>query len=158
MFDLRQYDFELPQELIAQFPAQRRDESKLLVLERRSGRVAHAAFKDIAEFLEPEDMIVLNDTKVVPARLYLRRESGGSVEALFVKKIDQCRFACMYKGSGRLKKYERLSAEGGEEVIFEGKGEDGFGLFRYDGGIESLLQKSGVMPLPPYIKRRGRES
>lgn len=158
MHDLKEYDFELPTELIAQFPAQKRDESRLLVLERRSGTITDALFREIADFLEPEEMIVLNDTKVIPARLYLRRESGGRVEALFVRKIEQGRFACMHKGSGRLKKGERLAVDGGYgDVIFEGNGEDGLGIFRFDGDIESLLQKWGVMPLPPYIKRKGRE-
>jgi len=157
------FDYDLPPDLIAQHPAARRDESRLLVLRRDSGATEHRRFGDIAEYLDAGDLLVLNDTRVLPARLVGRRATGGRVEALLVAPVvggassSRVTWRAMLKGSGRVKPGERLSFEGGALAgIFKGRLPDGQAELAFDLGHDGLmaaLQRVGRAPLPPYIKR-----
>ena len=161
---LSDFDYDLPKELIAQYPSQKRDESRLLVLHKDTGKIEHKIFRDIIDYLEPEDIFVLNNTKVLPAKLMGRKETGGKVEALILNAGEGCRV----KGE-----YEALlkPARGcniGSKIIF-GNGElnaevtrieNGrrFLRFNCNGDMEKALDRLGQMPLPPYIKRQANDT
>jgi S-adenosylmethionine:tRNA ribosyltransferase-isomerase len=133
-------DYDLPAGLIAQHPAERRDESRLLVYERASGAVRHRLFRDLPAELAPEALVVVNDTRVVPARLHLRRESGGAVEVLLVEKLAGEEWEGLARPSRKLRAGDRL----GPVELLEPLGEGRWRL-RLDGS------PSGELPLPPYI-------
>lgn len=151
------FDYELPPERIAQQPLPERDSSRLLVLDRSGGRVEHHIFRELPSLLREGDLLVLNDTKVVPARLYGYREStGGRVEALFLKKLAGSQWLALTKSGGKLKVGERLSLAGGRvrARLLERRGGEGDVLEILSGGpIECILEESGHMPVPPYIRR-----
>lgn len=150
------FGFELPQELIAQTPLQRRDSSRLLTLDRQSGAVAHHHFYDLPSFLKPGDCLVLNDSRVLPARLIGRREpGGGAVElVLLIDRGDKV-WECLVRPGRKVRPGVRLSFGNGElqaqvqEIL-----ENGNRLirFEYEGIFLELLERLGKMPLPPYIK------
>ena len=155
------FDFDLPEELIAQTPIEKRDCSRLLVLDRRSGETQHKNFYDIKSFLKKGDCLVLNDTKVIPARLYgVKENSERAVEVLLLKRNPDDVWECIMRPARKVKI--------GESVIF-GEGElkgtvvavDETGnrmmKFQYEGIFEEVLDKLGEMPLPPYIKERLEE-
>ncbi len=152
------FDYNLPEELIAQKPADRRDGSRLLVVHRDTGAVEHRHFYDILDYLEAGDCLILNNSKVLPARLYGRKEkTGAKVEFLLTKRIEGDRWETMVKPGKRLKP--------GDSVVFsqspllraeiEDFGPDGTRIvsFRYDGLFMERLEELGSMPLPPYIER-----
>ena len=154
---LKTHDFwyDLPEELIAQTPLQQRDASRLLVLDKTSGQVTHKHFFDIVQYLQPGDCLVMNDSRVLPARLLGHRPTGGAVEVLLLRDLgDKC-WECLCKPGRKM--------QVGSEVIF-GDGEltavvreireDGNRVveFRYDGIFLEVLERLGKMPLPPYIK------
>ncbi|MDP2910962.1 MAG: tRNA preQ1(34) S-adenosylmethionine ribosyltransferase-isomerase QueA [Candidatus Omnitrophota bacterium] len=161
---LSDFDYNLPKELIAQYPSEKRDESRLLVLNKDTGGIEHRIFRDIIEYVAPGDILVLNNTKVLPAQLMGKKETGGKVEALILNT-----------GEGRRVKgeYEALlkPARGcniGSRILF-GDGalkaevtriENGRRFLRFDcsGDLEEMLDKLGEMPLPPYIKRNVSDS
>jgi S-adenosylmethionine:tRNA ribosyltransferase-isomerase len=152
------YDYLLPQELIAQAPLARRDRSRLLHLDRRTGRLNHRIFGDIATILTAGDVVVLNDTKVVPGRLLGRKESGGKVEILLLDyaqgKHDQ-RYACLIKASKRPKPGSRLLFDHGLKAIVEStEGMVCHVTFQVDQPLEKILELIGHVPLPPYIRRQ----
>jgi S-adenosylmethionine:tRNA ribosyltransferase-isomerase len=136
----RQLDYELPPELIAQHPAERRDESRLLVYDRASGAVRHRRFRDLPEELPAGALVVVNDTRVVPARLHLRRESGGAVEVLLVERLAGEEWEGLARPSRRLRPGDRL----GPVELLEPRGEGRWRL-RLHG------KPRGEVPLPPYI-------
>jgi S-adenosylmethionine:tRNA ribosyltransferase-isomerase len=149
---LSDFDYSLPKELIAQYPLKERDAARLLVLDRAKGTIRHCVFKDIADYLEPDDLLVLNDTKVLPARLRGFRLTGGKVEILLLNQKRELTFNALIKPS-RLRLGEKINFNGNgitgtlsarDEISFEAK------------DIESIYSL-GVMPLPPYIKRRPEE-
>ena len=154
-------DFELPEELIAQVPAEPRDASRLLVLARSGGEPRHLRFADLPDLLSPGDLLVLNDSRVIPARLVGRRESGGRVEVLLVEPMPDspsggpARWRAMAQASKSIRIGSRLDFDGlGAEV--EGVEGEGFYAIRFDRDGQSLdqeLQRVGRMPLPPYIRR-----
>ena len=150
------FDYALPPDLIAQHPLARRDESRLLVLRRDSGAVDHRRFRDIVDYLEPGDLLVLNDTRVIPARLVGRRPTGGRIEALLIAPEGDV-WRAMLKGSGRVKLGEKLSFEGGAlTCTLYGRLPDGQVHLAFPLGHDELiaaLQRVGRAPLPPYIKR-----
>ena len=150
------FDYDLPRELIAQHPAARRDASRLLVLRRDSGAIEHRRFSEIANYLDAGDLLVLNDTRVVPARLVGRRATGGRIEVLLVAPEGDV-WRAMLKGSGRVKLGEELSLEGGAlTCTFYGRLPDGQVHLRFPLGADELtatLERVGRAPLPPYIKR-----
>ncbi len=147
--------FDLPEELIAQTPLQQRDSSRLLKLDRATGQVTHKHFYDIVDELQPGDCLVMNDSRVLPARLLGHRPTGGAVEVLLLRDLGEKRWECLCKPGRKM--------QVGSEVIF-GEGElaatvvavqeDGNRVveFHYEGIFLEVLERLGKMPLPPYIK------
>ena len=154
---MKTHDFwyDLPEELIAQTPLQQRDTSRLCVLDRDSGEVSHRHFYDIIEYLQPGDCLVMNDSRVLPARLLGHRPTGGAVELLLLRDLGDKKWECLAKPGRKLLE--------GQQVIF-GNGEltatvtavkdDGNRIvtFHYEGIFLQVLEQLGKMPLPPYIK------
>ncbi len=153
---LSDYRYDLPPELIAQHPTERRDSSRLLVLNRSDGSLTHSRFSQLGEFLKPGDLLTLNDTRVVPARIYGRKPTGGMVEIVLSKKLSDNRWEAIVGAKGRARQGMRILFEGFETQaeVLENLGE-GVYLLRFDGQQtpEEIMEKIGHMPLPPYIKR-----
>ena len=152
------FDFYLPEELIAQHPLEKRDYSRLMVLDKATGEIEHKHFYDVIEYLNSGDTLVLNNTRVMPARLIGEKaESGGKIEFLLLKRIEGDKWECLAKPGKRAK-------IGAEFVFGEGKLrckvvdiiEEGNRIieFSYDGIFEQVLDELGEMPLPPYITER----
>jgi len=164
MFDIEDYDYDLPGELIAQVPVPDRDESRLLVVDRSSGSMKDRHFRDLPELLLPGDLLVVNNTRVVPARIFGRKESGGRIEILVLEygnkenKKTETRW-CLLRSSKRPRKGSRLFFEGDHSGVVENLGQDGLIQITFQGpqSIDSLLEKSGMMPLPPYIRRKEKD-
>lgn len=148
--------YDLPQELIAQTPLERRDGSRLMVLDRESGEITHRHFYDLPEYLHPGDTLVLNDSRVLPARLYGHRvPTGGAVELLLLKDQGDGKWECLARPGRKLKPGAEVSFGDGEltatiaEDLQEGKK---LVQFHYEGIFLEILERFGKMPLPPYIK------
>jgi S-adenosylmethionine:tRNA ribosyltransferase-isomerase len=154
---LSQFDYDLPADLIAQEPAPERDAARLLVLDRASGRIEHRTFADVPEYLRPGDVLVLNDTRVMPARLFGVFDDGKSVEVLLVRPAgDQC-WEAMVKPAKPARVGRRLSLACGHlEADVVTLGIHGRRVLRLpaDADLREVLDSYGVVPLPPYIKRR----
>lgn len=147
--------YDLPEELIAQTPLERRDASRLMVMDRRTGVVTHRHFYDLIDYLKPGDCLVMNDSRVLPARLLGHRPTGGAVEVLLLRDLGNKHWECLCKPGRKM--------QAGSEVIF-GNGEltatvrevreDGNRIveFHYEGIFLEVLERLGRMPLPPYIK------
>jgi len=152
------FDFDLPDELIAQTPLSKRDESKLLVLNRITGEVSHKKFKDIVSFLKAGDALVLNDTKVLPARLFgIKNETGAKIEVLLLKQLANDRWETLVKPGKKLRPGHEISfGEGILTGIVEDVTEAGGRIirFNYQGIFNQILDELGKMPLPPYIKEQ----
>jgi S-adenosylmethionine:tRNA ribosyltransferase-isomerase len=163
MFSLSDYSYDLPPELIAQQPAGQRDRSNLLHLDRRTGELSHHRFNEIENFLNPGDVLVVNDTAVIPGRLVGKKSSGGKVEVLISDYADArksnlkngnfvCK--CLVKSSKRPRSGSWFYfADGLKAEVLEAGNRSHTLRFNYDGDFESLLDKIGQVPLPPYIKR-----
>jgi S-adenosylmethionine:tRNA ribosyltransferase-isomerase len=157
------FDFELPEELIAQTPLAERTSSRLLMLNKQTGEVGHGAFLDIEEMLGEGDLLILNDTRVLPARLMgIKQNTGAKVELLLLKALGDNRWEALAKPAKRMKAGTVL-AFGSEEdgsallkAIVEEEGEHGSRTvrFEYEGIFQELLDRLGEMPLPPYIKEK----
>jgi S-adenosylmethionine:tRNA ribosyltransferase-isomerase len=157
--DVSQFDFDLPERLIAQTPLAERSESRLLVLRREDGSIRHRRFQDIVEFLQPGDVLVLNDSKVIPARLIgSKADTGAKIELLLLKQLQGDRWETLVKPAKRIKAGTKVVFGQGELVaVAEEEGEaPGGRIFRleYDGVLMELLNRLGQMPLPPYIKKQ----
>ncbi len=154
---VRELHYELPPELIARHPAERRDESRLLLLHQASGAIAHHHFRDLPDLLPPGALLVLNDTRVLPARLLLRRESGAELEGLYLREPEPGLWEIMLTGSRRLKPGERLefAAETGSGLRLVDRTAEGTWQVRPDPPEDTaaLLDRVGRVPLPPYIRR-----
>lgn len=153
--DLKEFYYDLPKELIAQHPLPERDHSRLLVLHRKDGSVEHKHFYDIIDYLNPGDCLVVNDTKVIPARLYGEKcGSGGKIEFVLLRRIDIDHWEVMLKPGKRAKPGARFTFGNGELIAEIEQITDG-GLrivkFFFDGVFEEILDHLGKMPLPPYI-------
>lgn len=156
--DVNQFDFDLPEELIAQSPLKERSASRLLVLNKTTGEIAHQTFKNLIDYLEPGDALVLNDTRVIPARLFgAKEDTGAKIEVLLLKPLEEDRWETLVKpgkkvkpgavitfGDGRLKGICEESTEVGGRII----------RFQYSGIFNEILDELGQMPLPPYIKEQ----
>jgi S-adenosylmethionine:tRNA ribosyltransferase-isomerase len=144
-------DYDLPPELIAQRPADPRDSARLLVA-GRTGPPRHRRFSDLPDELRPDDLVVLNDTRVLPVRLRLRRASGGAAEVLLLEPGADGRWQALVRPYRRLREGERLEADGMAVEIAERLGEGRVLVALHaDGPLEQALERAGEMPLPPYI-------
>lgn len=153
--DVKEFYFDLPQELIAQDPLEDRSSSRLLVLDRETGAVKHRIFKQIVEYLRPGDCLVINDTKVIPARLFgVKKDTGAKVELLLLKRREQNIWETLAKPGKKVKPGTELVFGAGmlRALVLETV-EDGNRLiqFHYEGIFEEILDQLGQMPLPPYI-------
>jgi S-adenosylmethionine:tRNA ribosyltransferase-isomerase len=150
-------DYELPRELIAQHPVGERDQSRLMVLDRATGTVAHRRFREFPEFFGAHDLIVANDSAVVPARLYARKQSGGSAELLVLPPTTHSRARVLVRTSKPLRAGQSLVLENGSRVrVAEVERGGRCVLDTTSGSWDALLREVGRVPLPPYI-RGGRE-
>ncbi len=154
----KDFYYDLPQELIAQRPLEDRSSSRLLTLSRESGEIAHRHFRDIIEYLNPGDCLVMNNTRVIPARLYgVKEGTGGKIEFLLLKRIDINTWNVILRPGKRARAGARFSFGDGLlraevlEVLPDG---NRIVRFEYDGVWEELLDRLGEMPLPPYIKEK----
>ena len=152
---VKDFYFELPQELIAQDPLEDRSSSRLLVLDKDTGAVQHRIFKNITEYLRPGDCLVINDTRVIPARLFgVKRDTGAKVEILLLKRREADVWETLVKPGKKVRPGTELSFGGGQLTasVLETV-EDGNRLiqFHYEGIFEEILDQLGQMPLPPYI-------
>jgi len=155
-YKISHYDYTIPKHLIAQHPTAKRDESRLLVLHRKSTRIEHRKFYDIIEYLNCGDVLVLNDTKVAPARIIGYRTTGGRVEGLIIKEILENTWEILLQSNHRLKETESLCF-GNNTVIgrLVCRNDTGSWTIRFENRKKfiEMLESSGRMPLPPYIKR-----
>ena len=152
------FDFHLPEELIAQTPLTDRSSSRLMVIDKENGDLKHDVFKHIQNYLKPGDCLVLNDTKVLPARLFgVKEDTGAKIEVLLLKQLENDRWETLIKPAKRIKKGMKilfgenlLTAVCVEELEHGGRILD----FQYDGIFYEILDQLGKMPLPPYIKEQ----
>ena len=155
-YKISHYDYTIPKHLIAQHPTAKRDESRLLVLHRKSARIEHRKFYDIIEYLNCGDVLVLNDTKVVPARIIGSKTTGGRVEGLIIKEILENTWEILLQSNHRLKETESLCF-GNNTVIgrLVCRNDTGSWTIKFEDRRKfiEMLENSGRMPLPPYIKR-----
>ena len=146
------FDYELPPEFIAQTPLENRDVSRLLVLKRDSGEIEHALFRDLPRYLHPGDILVLNETRVIPARLHARKiPTGGRVELLLLKQLDPLTWEALVGGKG-LHLGRQLQVENGPQAEILQVLEGARRLVRFAEPLDACLQNAGQMPLPPYIR------
>ena len=148
------FDYELPKSFIAQQPADPRDSSRLLVLERASGRIQHRKFGEIGAFLRPDDLLVANDSRVIPARLRAHKPTGGAVEIFLLRQLDETgsEWSCLVRGRG-LREGARVELNASPiyaEIMVEGPGS--LRKTRFSAPIAEKLGELGELPLPPYIK------
>ena len=154
------FNYELPKELIAQHPYDKRDEARLMVLDKINKKIDNKVFKDVIDYLNPGDCLVINNTKVIPARLYGKKDTGANVEFLLLKRIEGDTWEAMvrpgnklkpdtivYFGDGLLKATVLEVLEGGNRKV----------EFEYDGIFNEILDQIGMMPLPPYITEAKKE-
>ncbi|MTI47794.1 MAG: tRNA preQ1(34) S-adenosylmethionine ribosyltransferase-isomerase QueA [Firmicutes bacterium] len=154
----KDFYYDLPEELIAQHPSEKRAESRLMVLDKETGEIEHKVFKDIIDYFHEGDCLVLNNTRVIPARLFGEKaKTGGKIEFLLLKRIDKCKWETLVKpgkkakigqkvifGDGKLKGEIVDNTESGGRII----------KFDYEGIFEEILDELGEMPLPPYITEK----
>jgi S-adenosylmethionine:tRNA ribosyltransferase-isomerase len=146
------FDYDLPEDMIAQTPVEPRDSSRLLVLDRQTGALQHSVFRDIGKYLRKGDLLVLNQTRVIPARLFARKSSGGRVELLLLRKREDSTWEVLVGGKG-LSVGRRLTVEGGLHAEIVGDLGGAERLVRFSEPVESVLPEVGHVPLPPYIHR-----
>ena len=155
------FNYNLPKELIAQVPIKNRDQSRLMVLDRKNKTIEHKIFKDIIDYLQPGDCRVRNNTKVIPARLYgVKEETGANVEFLLLKRIDGDIWEVMVKPGKKLMPGVRVEFGNGllkAEVLEKLEGGNRKVNFEYNGIFNEILNEIGLMPLPPYIHEKLKE-
>ncbi len=147
-------DYELPPALIAQHPCEKRDASRLMVVRRDTGAIETDVFKNIANYLAPGDCMVLNDTRVIRARLHGHKESGGHVEVFLLRELRPDRWVALVRPSARVKPGTRVLFDHELSAVIEEPLEDGRRCVRFNvNNVIEHLEQSGIVPLPPYIKR-----
>lgn len=156
--DLHDFDYYLPEELIAQHPMEKRDMSRLMVLNKETGEIEHKLFTDIVNYLDEGDCLVLNNTRVIPARLLGEKEgTGGKIEFVLLKRVEGDKWEVILRPGKKAKPGSRFVFGNGElkaeilEVLDEG---NRLVRFIYDGVFEEILDRVGIMPLPPYITEK----
>jgi S-adenosylmethionine:tRNA ribosyltransferase-isomerase len=153
---VEEFDYHLPTSLIAQYPSPQRGETSLMIVHRQTGVIEHRSFRDIIEYLNPADLLVMNNTRVLPARIIGEKETGGRVEMLLIPSWNGTNgeWKALIKGSGKLKRGARIRFEHGLEGEVE-EVKDGRGKVRFfcQGELMDILKKIGHIPLPLYIKR-----
>lgn len=157
---LTDFNYELPEELIAQHPYDKRDEARLMVLDREKQTIENKIFKDIIDYLNPGDCLVINDTKVIPARLYGKKETGANVEFLLLNQIEGDIWEVMVRPGRKLLPGAKVSFGEGlleAEILEILEGGNRKVAFKYNGIFNEILDKIGLMPLPPYIKESLKE-
>jgi len=158
MMNINEFDYDLPQELIAQTPLEKRDSSKLLVMDKNTGELVHEHFNNIIDYLNKGDVLVLNDTKVIPARLIgIKEETGAVIEILLLKDLGNNKWECLSKPAKRLKIGTIVVFGDGElKAKVVEKFDEGLVHIEllYDGILMEVLDKLGTMPLPPYIHEK----
>ena len=156
--NIEDFNYELPEELIAQTPLKVRDSSRLLVLDKNTGEVEHKHFTDIIDYLEEGDTLVLNDTKVLPARLIgVKEETGAVIEILLLKNLEKDNWECLVKPARRVKTGTIVSfGDGKLKAKCIGEFDEGIRHIEllYDGILMEILDELGTMPLPPYIHEK----
>jgi S-adenosylmethionine:tRNA ribosyltransferase-isomerase len=168
MFSLSDYNYELPSDLIAQQPAMERDRSRLLIMNRQSGKCSHSVFCGLADWLSPDDVLVINDTAVIPGRLQGRKDSGGKIEVLISDYAGGCQTdgeagsfvcQCLLKASKRPRPGTWLYFDQGlkAQVIDSFNGTHTV-KFHHRGDFDDLICRIGEVPLPPYIKRSRKQT
>lgn len=156
LLNKKSYYYDLPPELIAQTPIEPRDSSRLLVYDRKTGKIEHRVFHNIIEYLTDNDILVINNTRVLPARLYGYKDTGAKIEVLLQKRMDLKNWQCIARPTKRLKEGDRITFSQHLSCIVTKKSE--YGLievrFDFDGTFEHRLSEVGTVPLPPYIKEK----
>ncbi len=155
-YSLQDFNYNLPEELIAQVPSRRRDSSRLFVLERSAGTFTHTSFNSVRAYLKEDDILVFNNARVINARIFCRRETGGRVEVVLAENISPLSWKIICNRTARIREGERLHPENEPSITFTVTGREGEYLF-IETAIqldEALLDRIGVVPLPPYIRRK----
>jgi len=159
IFNTKTYFYDLPEELIAQTPAEPRDSSRMLVYNKDSNSIEHKHFYDIVDYLNEGDVLVINNTKVLPARIYGEKSTGAKIEILLVKRLTIDTWEVLAKPGKRLKAGDIVTFS--DELKGEIIGNTDFGgkiiKFIYNGVFEEIIDKIGLMPLPPYIKKQYKD-
>ena len=158
--DVKEFDYDLPEELIAQVPIKKRDESRLMVLDKKKQTIEHRIFKDIIEYLNPGDCLVRNNTKVIPARIYGKKETGANVEFLLLNNIERDIWECIVRPGNKLHVGTKVTFGNGllnAEILEVMGGGTRKVKFTYKGIFNEILDQIGLMPLPPYIHEELKE-
>ena len=158
--DLKEFYYDLPEELIAQVPIKKRDESRLMVLDRKQHTIEHKIFKDILNYLKPGDCLVRNNTKVIPARIYGKKETGANVEFLLLNNIEDDIWEAIVRPGNKLHIGTKVTFGDGllnAEILEVMEGGTRKVKFTYSGIFNEILDKIGLMPLPPYIHEELKE-
>lgn len=155
---LSEFDYDLPEELIAQMPVDKRENSRMMVLDRKNKTIMHKHFYDIVDLIDPNSLLVLNNTKVLPARLYgIKEETGAKIEIFLLKQLDGKQWETLIKPSKRIKEGTliKVSDELSARAISQTE-EDGGWIVEliYEGNVLDVLHRNGNIPLPPYIERK----
>lgn len=155
------FNYDLPEELIAQHPYDKRDEARLMVINKKTQKIEHKVFKDIIEYLNEGDCLVINNTKVLPARLYGKKDTGANVEFLLLKRLPNDEWEVMVRPGNKLKPRSKVSFGDGllkAQILEVLEGGMRQVKFEYEGIFNEILDQIGLMPLPPYIKESLKEN
>ncbi|MBL0225668.1 MAG: tRNA preQ1(34) S-adenosylmethionine ribosyltransferase-isomerase QueA [Geobacteraceae bacterium] len=154
---VKEFDYHLPAELIARYPAPERDASRLLLLDRNSKRICESRFRHLSEYLESGDLLVMNDTRVLPARLFGSRETGGKAEIFLVRRTEDAgrRWVCLLRASKKFRDGQVIHLAGGMKATVSCRADGESWLVEFEGQepFEEWLEREGHIPLPPYLQR-----
>ena len=158
-YTLEDFNFDLPDELVAQYPVEKRDSSRLLVLDRATGERKHRFFSDLVDEIRPGDLLVFNNARVIHARIYCLRETGGKIEVILTQRLAENRWLIICNRTKRLKTGEKISAEKNTSVFFTitGRVDEYLEVETGTELTDEILESIGEIPLPPYIRREAGE-